>query len=65
MLQVTRPALTFYPIPKTFFLQRIFKFEEKYELPHDKSNKLACVPSADSDLPSLIVLLCALWVAKE
>ena len=25
-----------------------------FELPHDKTNKVACVPSKDSDPPSLI-----------
>ena len=40
------------------------------ELPHDKTNKMACVPSEDSDQPlhspSLIrVLRCAQWVAKD
>ena len=35
-----------------------------YELPRDKTNKMACAPSKDSDqpghLPSLISLRCAL-----
>ena len=25
--------------------------EDKYELPHDKTNKMACAPSEDSDQP--------------
>ena len=40
------------------------------ELPHDKTSKMTCPPSDDSDqlghLPSLIrVSLCAQWVAKD
>ena len=40
------------------------------EAPHDKSNKMTCAPSEDSDQPghppSLIrVSLCALWIAKD
>ena len=31
-----------------------------YEPPHDKTNKMACAPSQDSDQP-----LCAQWVAKD
>ena len=63
MVQVNQPTLA---LPHTLNLfPQIFKFEEKYELAHDKINKLACVPCVDSDLPSLIVLLCAFWVAME
>ena len=43
---------------------------KRYELPHDKTNKMACAPSEDSDQPghppSLIkVFACAQWVAKD
>ena len=37
---------------------------EPFELPHDKTNKVACAPSEDADQPghspSLISLCCAL-----
>ena len=42
-----------------------------YEPPHDKTNKMACAPSEDSDQPghppNLITesSLCAQWVAKN
>ena len=29
----------------------IFKLKTKYEPPHDKTNKMACAPSKDSDQP--------------
>ena len=39
------------------------------ELPHDKTNKMICTPSEDSDRPgyspSLISPLCTQWVAKD
>ena len=40
------------------------------ELPHDKTNKIACGPSEDSDQPghppvSSEFSLCAQWVAKD
>ena len=39
-------------------------YKAKYEPPHDKTNKMACAPSEDSDQPghppSLISLRCAL-----
>ena len=42
-----------------------------YELPHDKTNKMACVPSEDSDRSAWASAqfdqssLCAQWVAKD
>ena len=29
-----------------------------FELPHDKTNKITCAPSEDSDQPGLIISLC-------
>ena len=45
-------------------------FNKKNEPPHDKTNKVACAPSEDSDMPghppSLIrVFACAQWLAKD
>ena len=53
--------------PKTrVFILMFYTFEP----PHDKTNKMACAPSEDSDQPghppSLIrVFQCTQWVAKD
>ena len=36
-----------------------------YEPAHDKTNKMARVPSEDSDQPGLPLSLCAQWVPKD
>ena len=35
----------------TTMLTQTEKFSYKYEPPHDKTNKMACAPSEDSDQP--------------
>ena len=52
------------------FVSFAVKLLTVYEPPHDKTNKMACAPSEDSDQPghppSLISLHCApQWVAKD
>ena len=41
----------------------ILNLSEIYEPPRDKTNKMMCAPSKDSDQPGH--LLCAQWVAKN
>ena len=36
----------------------------QFELPHDKTNKMTCAPSEDSNQPDQS-LLCVQWVAKD
>ena len=53
-----RNSRTFPCVIFEYFVLQVFSEQELSELPHDKTNKMACVPSEDSDqprhLPSLI-----------
>ena len=51
--------MLFFPlIPDMLYLASVESKQFVFELPHDKTNKMACAPSEDSDqpghLPSLI-----------
>ena len=42
-------------VAKIFGRVRVGTFVYKYEPPHDKTNKIACAPSEDSDQPGDIL----------